>query len=150
MVLLTLISSGVYTFAIADTPSNSSKKSKNSAKGRTAHSKNLSRTELRPDCLNSESDGDETLGLSEDAKWIRRHFKKPLAIALRCMLIHRPRDPVDYLGKWLLNYQKIQEQMRIRENFICELMEQRRIIKENDFVSFLFFIIIFNSRFLLK
>lgn len=51
----------------------------------------------------------DEVGLSCDGKWLRRHLKFPLKMAVKEIVAKKPFDPVGYLGFWLLNYRKRQE-----------------------------------------
>lgn len=70
------------------------------------------------------------LGLSENEEWCRRHFKRPLTLAMRDIVAKRPSDPVQYLAHWLLNYRAVLERSRLRDERDRELAEERRRIRE--------------------
>ncbi|KAG7209760.1 hypothetical protein KM043_011384 [Ampulex compressa] len=72
----------------------------------------------------------EDAGLSLDGKWLRRNMSVPLKMAIKEIVAKRPFDPIEYLGFWLLNYKKSQEDAQQRKELDRELLDLRSSVKE--------------------
>ncbi|CAL7933119.1 unnamed protein product [Xylocopa violacea] len=70
------------------------------------------------------------LELSYDGKWLRKYFKLPLTMAIKEIVSKKPRDPVSYLGYWLLNYRRCQERRQLQLEKDNELRYLRSLIEE--------------------
>lgn len=81
--------------------------------------------EERDSFFSKSSDNEDILALSYDGKWLRQYLKKPLILAMNEIVEKKPRDPVNYLGFWLLNYRKSQENLKRKMNLEEELLSKR-------------------------
>ncbi|KAF5274361.1 hypothetical protein FQA39_LY07241 [Lamprigera yunnana] len=101
-----------------------------------------SRTDLRhkenetTDWSNSTSCTSSTVTMeecmdSEDVQYLKTVFAKPLTLALGEICAKQPRDPIHYLGHWLIKYRYNQEICITKKLEIQELLNEReRIEKE--------------------
>ncbi|XP_033214777.1 DNA ligase 1-like [Belonocnema kinseyi] len=87
---------------------------------------NDSEKKERGSCFSKRSsDIQDILALSYDGKWLRQYLRKPLFLAMNEIVKKKPRDPVNYLGFWLLNYRKAQESLKRKMDLEEELLSKR-------------------------
>lgn len=65
--------------------------------------------------------------------FLMEHYAKPLKEALTKIIFFHPIDPIDYLEKYLDNYQKVKRQSELDKRFFDELSAKRKIVARQMF-----------------
>ncbi|XP_051156082.1 uncharacterized protein LOC127278388 isoform X2 [Leptopilina boulardi] len=78
---------------------------------------------------------EDTLNMSEDNKWLKKHFKEPLILAMKEIVEKKPSDPINYLGFWLLNYRSFDENREKEIRLEEDILKNQKNHNEVDKIS---------------
>ncbi|KAK0168769.1 hypothetical protein PV327_002539 [Microctonus hyperodae] len=71
--------------------------------------------------------------ICNNLEWFHKHLGRPLVLGLREIVAKQPRDPVDYLAHWLLNYRSSQVMSKHRRQELTLRRSQLQRLESKKF-----------------
>ncbi|KAK0081354.1 hypothetical protein PV325_012351 [Microctonus aethiopoides] len=87
---------------------------------------------LTIDKITIASDNNKEL-IGNNSEWFHKNLGRPLILGLREIVAKQPRDPVDYLAHWLLNYRSSQVMSKHRRQELTLRRSQLQRLESKKF-----------------